>query len=131
MTPFGACTRNRADVVGAEDAEPAALDHRRPAHADVESSVGDHDVAAAEQRGVAGETPAGGDADERRQAAELGELGEGRHVEAGHAEPFGIARPAAPALGEEDHRQALSLGEFEQPVLLLWLRVPWVPASTV
>ena len=33
-TPFGTCTRHRPDFLGREDAEPAAFDHRRAAHAD-------------------------------------------------------------------------------------------------
>ena len=46
-------------------AEPAAFDHRGAAHADVRTFGRDDHVAAAEERGVAGEAVAGGDADER------------------------------------------------------------------
>ncbi len=86
MTPFGACTLTGPTSSGRYDAEAAALDHRRAAHADVRVLRRDHHVAAAEQRGVAGEASARDDADERREAAEPGELREGRHVEAGDAE---------------------------------------------
>ena len=54
---------DRADLFGREHAEPAALDHRRAAHADVGVFGGDDHVAAAEQRGVAGEAATRGDAD--------------------------------------------------------------------
>ena len=53
---------DRADLRGLVDAEAAALDHRRAAHADARVLGRDHDVAAAEQRGVAREAVAGGDA---------------------------------------------------------------------
>ena len=115
---------DRPDLLRAIDAEAAALDHRRAAHADIRVSRGDHHVAAAEQRGVAGEAAAGDDSDERREPAEPGELREGRHVEAADAEPIRVARPAAAAFGEQDDRQALPLGEREQAVLLLVVALP-------
>ena len=105
------------------DAEAAALDHRRAAHADRGVLGGDDDVAAAEQRGVAGEAVAGDDADHRHQAGQLCELHEGRPVEAGHAEPVGVAGTAAAALGEEHQRQPPLLGEAEHAVDLLVVHV--------
>ena len=63
---------HRADVGRREHAEAAALDHRRATHADVRVVGGDHDVAAAEDRRVAGEAVAGVDADDRDEPAELG-----------------------------------------------------------
>lgn len=54
-------------------AEPAALHHRRPADADVRVLRGDHDVTAAQEDRVAGKAAAGGDGDERHEAAEAGE----------------------------------------------------------
>jgi hypothetical protein len=54
----GALHVDRADLGGLEHAEPAAFDHRRAAHADVRVLGGDHDVAAAEDRRVAGEAVA-------------------------------------------------------------------------
>ena len=57
-TPLRDLDVDRADLVGREHAEPAALDHRRAAHADVRVLGGDDDVAGAEQRGVAGEAAA-------------------------------------------------------------------------
>ena len=87
-------------------AEPAALDHRRAAHADARVLGRDHHVAAAEQRGVAGEAVAGGDADERHEAAQRGEQLERAAVEArrrsacrrrrgARRRPRRTARPAA------------------------------------
>ena len=83
-----------ADLFRPEDAEPAALDHRRPAHADVRVRRRDHHVAAAEQRGVAGEAAARVDADQRHQAAQPAEEVEGHAVEAGDAGRVGVARDA-------------------------------------
>ncbi len=103
--------RHRADFGRMIDAEAAAFDHRRAAHADRGVLRGDDDVAAAEHRGVAGEAIAGDDADHRHQAGELGELHEGRPVEAGHAEPVGIAGTAAAAFGVEHQRQPPLLGQ--------------------
>ena len=59
--------RHRADLVGRVDAEPAAFDHRRAAHADVRVRRRDDHVAAAEQRRVAGEAASRIDADARHQ----------------------------------------------------------------
>ena len=39
-------------------------------------------------------------------------------------------RPPPPSV-KKHHRQALLLGELEQPVLLAVVLQPWVPASTV
>ena len=121
----GACTLDRADLLGRVDAEPAALDHRRAAHADIGVSRRDDDVAAAEQRGVAGEAAARDDADQRREAAEPGELRR-RSARRGRVTPSAIrvAGPAAAAFGEQHHRQALPLGELEQAVLLLVVALP-------
>ncbi len=109
---------DRPDLLGLVDAEAAALDHRRPAHPDARVLGGDDHVAAAEQGGVAGEAVAGGDPDERDQAAQLGEQVEGHAVEAGHVRPVHVARPPATALREQHHRQPPALGHLEQPVLL-------------
>ena len=109
----------RADLLGLEDAEAAAFDHRRPAHADRAVARRDDDVAAAEQRGVAGEAAAGDDADQRHPAAQAREAREGRDVQAGDDRHVDVAGPAAAALGEEHHRQALLARDLEQPVGLL------------
>ena len=109
----------RADLLGLEDAETAAFDHRRPAHADRAVARRDDHVAAAEQRGVAGEAAAGDDADQRHPAAQAREAREGRDVQAGDDGHVDVARPAAAALGEEHHRQALLARDLEQPVGLL------------
>ena len=68
-TPFASSTVDRADLVGPEDAEAAAFDHRRAAHPE----VGVADVAmitslAAGERRVAGEAAARDDRDDRHAA---------------------------------------------------------------
>ncbi len=66
------------------------------------------------------------------EAGEFCELHEGRAVEAGHAEPVGVAGPAATALGVEHQRDAPLFGKRQHAVdLLLWFMWPCVPASTV
>ena len=70
-TPFAHLHAIGPIAVGSYDAEAAALDHRRAAHADVRVGGGDDHVAAAEERGVAGEAVARVDADERHEAAQL------------------------------------------------------------
>ena len=115
--------RHRPDFGRMIDAEPAAFDHRRTAHADRRILGRDDHVAAAEHRGIAGEAIAGDDADHRHQSGQLGELHEGRPVEAGHAEPVGIAGTAAAALGVEHQRQPPLLGEPKHAVDLLVVHV--------
>ena len=117
-TPFGPLHLDRADRRRLEHAEPAALDHRRAAHADVRVLGGDHHVAAAEDRRVAGEAVAGVDADERHGPRQLGEPEERQAVEPADTDAVGVAGAAAAALGEEHDRQAQLLGELEQAVLL-------------
>jgi len=85
-------------------AEAAALDHRRAAHADARVLGGDHHVAAAEQCGVAGEAVARGDADQRHEAAELGEQRERAAVEARDDRHVDVARASTATLGEQHHR---------------------------
>src|ERR1035437_5093500 len=52
---------DRADIAGGVDTEPAALDHRRAAHADTGILGRDHHVTAPQQRRVAGKAVSGGD----------------------------------------------------------------------
>ena len=103
---------------GRVHAEAAALDHRRPAHPDARVLGGDDDVAAAEQRRVAGKAVAGGDPDERHECAQPREQVKGAAVKPGDDRHVDVARAPAAALGEQHHRQPTVLGEFEQPVLL-------------
>ena len=117
-TPLGTWTSSGPIASGREDAETAALDHRRSAHADVRALGRDHDVAAPEQGRVPGEAAAAGDADERHQPREPAEQVEGEAVEARHAGAVGVARTTAAALGEEHDREPLALGHLEEPVLL-------------
>src|SRR5690606_25495326 len=109
---------DRADVGRRVHAETAALDHRRPRHADVRVLGGDHHVAAAEDRGVAGEAVAGVDPNQGDGAGEPGEQDEGQAVETGHPARVGVARSTAAALGEEHDRQAQPGGELGQASLL-------------
>ena len=91
-TPLGTWTSSGPIASGGNDAEAAALDHRRAAHADVRALGGDHDVAAPEQGGVAGEAATAGDADQRHQPRELAEQVEGEAVEARHAGAVRVPR---------------------------------------
>ena len=117
-TPLRALHVDRADLGGPEHTEPAALDHRRAAHPDVRVLGGDHDVAASEDRGVAGEAVAGVDADERDRARQLGEPPERQAVEPAHADAIGVTGPTTATFGEEHDRHPQLLGDLEQPVLL-------------
>ena len=116
--PVGPLHVDRPDGGRREHPQPAALDHRRPAHPDVRVGGGDHDVAAPEDGGVAGEAVAGVDADQWHEARQLGPPQEGEAVEARRPHPVGVAGAPSPTFGEEDDRQAEALGEVEQSVLL-------------
>ena len=114
----GALHVDRADLGGLEHAEAAAFDHRRSAHADVRVLGGDHDVATAEDRGIAGEAVARVDADERHRARQLGEPTKRQAVEPADADAVGVTRATAATLGEEHDRHAELFGDLEQAVLL-------------
>src|SRR5581483_10271796 len=120
---------HRADLVGMEDAEAAALDHRRPAHADRRVRGRDHDVAAAEERGVAREAAARVDADERDEPAEPAPVVERPAVEAGDAGRVGVAWAPAAALREEHDRQAPLRRELEESILLPMVLEPLRPGE--
>jgi len=96
-----------ADLLGLEDAQPAAFDHGRAAHADVAAARGDDHVAAAQQRRVARETAAADDADHRHLPRQPGVAGEGADVQAGHDGHVGVAGTPAATFGEQNHRQLL------------------------
>ena len=104
--------RRGPDFLGAEHAEPAAFDHRRAAHPDGDVARGDDHVAAAEQRRVAGETAARNHPDQRHPSTQFGEVFE----RADKPPAVGVARSAAPALGEQHQRQTPALGELDQPI---------------
>src|SRR5579871_329244 len=106
---------DRPDLFGAEDAEPAALDHGRSAHADRGVLGGDNDVATAEHRRVAGEAAARGDADHRRRARHAAPELEA----ADEAATFGVAGPPAAALAEEDGRHAPAGSQLDEAIHLL------------
>ncbi len=84
----------------------------------LESSVAITTSQQPEQRGVAGEAVAGGDAHQRDQAAEGGEQRERPAVQARDDRHVHVAGAPAAALGEQHHRQPSPLGELEQAVLL-------------
>ena len=84
----------------------------------LESAGGDDDVAAAEDRRVAGEAPPAGDAHQRLEAREPAEVVERQAVQAGDAGAVRVARATASAFGEEDDRQPVVLGHLEEAVLL-------------
>ena len=68
----GRLHRHGPDILRVEHAQPAAFDHRRPAHADGGILGRDDHIAAAQQRRIAGEAVAGIDADQRHQPRQLG-----------------------------------------------------------
>ncbi len=109
---------DRTDLTGCEHAESAALDHRRTAHADARVLARDHHVAAPEQRRVAGEAVARGDAHQRHATAQAGEQLERAAVEPGDDRHVYVARTPSAALREQHDWQSASLGELEQAVLL-------------
>ena len=115
--------RHRPDLGRMIDAEPAAFDHRRPAHADRGVLGRDDHIAAAEHRGIAGKAIAGHHADDRHEAGQFCELHEGRPVEPGHAEPVGVAGTAAAAFGVEHQRQPPLLRQAQHAVDLLVVHV--------
>ena len=113
----GALHRDRAHFFRLERAQAAAFDHGRAGHADAGVLGGDHQVAAAGEHGVAGEAASGHHGDARHQAAEARVLQEAGAVQAGHlGGVVGVAGAAAAALGEEDHRQFLLLGDVQNAV---------------
>ena len=99
-TPFGACTDERADRVGLERAQAAALDHRRAAHPERGALGGDDQVRAAGEHRVAGEAPPGDDRDPRHDAREPAPERERARVERRDDRVVGVAGPPAAALGE-------------------------------
>ena len=108
----------RADLVGVDLAEAAALDHRRAAHAERDVLGGDDQVRAAGEHRVAGEAAAGDDGDPRHQAREPRPEREGARVERRDDRVVGVARPPSAALGEEHGRQPHPLDQLEEAVLL-------------
>ncbi len=109
---------DRPDLARLAGAQPAALDHRGPAHADARILCRDDHVAAAEQRGVAREAVARGDADQRHEAAQSGEQLKRAAVKARDDRHVHVARPPAAPLREQHDRQPAALCDVEQAVLL-------------
>ena len=117
--PVGALHAAGADFLGLVAAQAATFDHRRAGHADAGVTGGDDHIAAAEQRGVAGEAAPGHHAHGRHQPGQFGHADEGMAVQPGHADEIGITGPAAAALGEQHHRQPPLLGQGQHAVGLL------------
>ena len=115
---------HRPHLLGRVDAESAALDHRRPAHAERRALGRDDHVAARDQRGVAGERAAVHDRDQRHQPAQLREGRERVRVDRDAGADVVLPRPAAAALAEQDDRQLEALRQLEHPVLLVVIAVP-------
>ena len=92
-TPFGTWTSIGPISSGANTPRPPPSIIAGPPMPMFEPSVAMIDVAAAEQRGVAGEAAAGGDADHRHEPAELRELREG--VRVGRRPPPAVGVAAA------------------------------------
>ena len=109
----------RADLLGSEQSEPAAFDHRRSAQADVGGLGRDDHVGAAQQRRVAGKAAAMHHADHRHLARQRSELAEGVVVQPGNDRHVDIAWPPTPALGEQHGGQLPLVGQAQQAVLLV------------
>ena len=109
---------HRSYFFGTEYTQSAAFDHRGTAHSDIRSLGRDYHVAASEQCGVAGKASARVDSHERHQAAQFSPVVERHAVESRDAQAVGVAGASAAAFGEEDHRQARLLRDFEHPVFL-------------
>ena len=112
----GRLHRRRPHRIGVDTPQAAAFDHRRPAHADAGGLRRDHHVAAAQQRRVAGEAAPVHDAHQRHLPRQRGQAREAGAVQARHAQPVDIARPAAAAFGEQHQRQLLRRGQRQQAV---------------
>ena len=111
--------RQRPDVIGMHAAQPAAFDHGRPAHADAAALSGDDHLAAAQQRGVAGEAAPCDHAHQRHLAREGGQAREGGAVQAGNDARVDITRAPAAAFSEQHHGQFLAQRQLQQAVTLL------------
>jgi hypothetical protein len=107
---------HRPDIFRREHAQAAALDHGRAAHADVAVAGTDQNLAQAREGGVAGEAAARDDGDLGHNAGKLGEGFEAGRGQARGADPVGVARPPAAALGEPHHGQFLALDDLKQAV---------------
>ncbi len=107
---------DRPDRLRRVHPQPAALDHGRPAHADVGVGGRDDHVAHPGEGRVAGEAAAGDDRHQRHPPAQRGQHPKGGHVEPGGPADVGVAGPAAAALGKQHHRQAFSGGQLEDAV---------------
>jgi len=91
----------RADVVGIDLPQAAAFDHRRTPHAE-RDVLGRHDqIGAPGDHRIAREAASRDDGDPGHQPREARPQCEGAGVERRDDGEVGVARPAAPALGEE------------------------------
>ena len=109
----------RPDLFRAEDAEAAALNHGRTAHADVGALGGNNHVTAAQNDRIAGKAAARGHSDQRHQPAQSAPQVKGHHVQPRGAGPVGIAGPSAAALGKEHDRPFPLFGQLEHPVFFV------------
>ena len=114
----GRLHRDRSDVVGLDLAEPAAGDHRGPAHADRRVLGGDDQIGAPGDDRVAGKAAALDDRDPWHHPRQCRPQLERARVERRDDGVVRVAGTSAAALGEEHGGQPHPLDEFEEPVLL-------------
>ena len=106
----------RPHRLGCHHAQAAPFDHRRAAHADAGAARRDHIVAAAEQRGVAGEAIAFDDADRRHLPRQRGQRAERRAVQTRYRRGIHVAGAPATAFGEQHERQLQLGSHLEQSI---------------
>ena len=107
---------HRPDLLGGEHPKAAALDHRRPAHADVGALGADENFTNTGEGGVAREAAARHHGNLGHPPGQLGEGLEAGRGQAGGCHAIGVAGPAAAAFGEPHHRQLLLLDDLQQAV---------------
>ncbi len=117
--PVGHLERHRPHLFRRVDSESAAFDHGRAAHPDGRAFGGDDDIAARQQRRVAGEASTIRDPHHRNASAELRELGKRVSVEGDPWTVVVVARAASATLAEQHQRQPEATRKLEHAVLLV------------
>ena len=117
--PVGQVDGGGADVLGPMPAQPAALDHRGPAHAQVDLGGRDDEVAHPRQGRVARERPPRHDGDQWHPPPQPSQRRERLHPQPDRRRPVRVARPSAAALREEDERHTATLRQLDEPIRLL------------
>src|SRR5581483_5011800 len=109
--------RDRADLLWRVNAQPAALDHRRSAHADGRGFGRDDDVGTGDQRRIAGEAATVNHRNHRHQARQLRKGGECPGVDCYPRTSMIVAGPATSSLAKEYKRQTEAVTELEDAIL--------------